>query len=105
MRRDLTHLVEFYGNDERTLIENVAAFLGDNSIVIATKDHIDKLRPALSGHRDVLFLDAYEALAKFMVGGQPNRALFDATIGKVVRGRAPSGDLHAYGEMVAVLWE
>jgi hypothetical protein len=105
MRRDLTHLVQFYGSDEPALIDNVVSFLGDNSIVIATKDHADKLRAALAGYRDVLYLDAYEMLAKFMVGGRPNRALFDATIGKAVRERAPSGDLHAYGEMVAILWE
>ncbi|MGH7659591.1 MAG: MEDS domain-containing protein [Vulcanimicrobiaceae bacterium] len=111
MRHGLKHFVQFYGKDETALIDSVQSFLADGlkgdspGIVIATNDHLEKFRDALSGHRNVLFLDAHEALAKFMAGGKPNRALFDATIGKAVRERAPSGYLHAYGEMVAVLWE
>ena len=106
-----THLVEFYGANEIALINNVAWFLlgavedGGQGIVLATNGRLTGLRDALFGYRNVLFLDAREALAGFMVGGRPNRALFDATVGKLVRSRAPEGNLRAYGEMVGILWE
>ena len=109
--KQATHLVEFYGRNEGALINNVAWFLmgavavGGQAIVIATDGRITGLRHALFGYRGVLLLDAREALAGFMVGGQPNRVLFDATIGKLVRSRAPFGNLRTYGEMVGILWE
>lgn len=109
--RHAIHLVEFYGTDDVSLVDNVTSFLqgtveeGGPGIVIAIESHLSLFRDRLADCRTVLFLDAHELLAKFMVGGQPNRALFDETIGKAVRARAPSGNLRAYGEMVAVLWE
>lgn len=106
-----THVVEFYGKNESALVHNVARFLrgavehGGHGIVIATDGRLEGLRDALFGYRNLLFLDAREGLAGFMVGGRPNHALFDATIGKLVRARAPHGNLRAYGEMVGILWE
>lgn len=106
-----THIVEFYGKNERALVNNVAWFLlgavedGGQGIVIATDGRLKGLRHAMFGYRNVLFIDAREALAQFMVGGRPNRTLFDATVGRLVRSRAPLGNLRAYGEMVGILWE
>src|SRR3989337_4278629 len=50
-------------------------------------------------------LDARYTLTRFMVDGWPDRAAFDDTIGTVVSRtgeRAPQ--VHAFGEMVALLW-
>lgn len=105
------HLVQFYGDDEASLIANVTSFMraslteGGNGIVIATDSRLEALRRELSGHRNMLFIDARDALANFMFGGMPHPALFDATIGKAVRAWGANSKLHAYGEMVAVLWE
>jgi PAS domain S-box-containing protein len=117
------HLVQFYEDDE-VLIGAVARFLGDGFsagdvlTVIATQEHtkafqrrieacgVDIGRASASGQ--LMFLDAHETLSQFMRGGQPDRRLFDATVGDLIAKRerhAGRGQMRAYGEMVDVLWK
>ncbi len=52
-------------------------------------------------------LDARETMARFVVDGQPDRELFEATVRPVLtalRMRCPAG-VRAYGEMVGIMWE
>jgi PAS domain-containing protein len=117
------HAVQFYESDS-ALIEVLGSHIGtalssgDTVIVVATKDHrtalTNELRlrkidaaPAIKSGRFIC-LDAAEALAKFMVGGGPDKQRFDNSIGALVSGaeaRTRQGHrLVVYGEMVALLW-
>ena len=59
----------------------------------------------LAGRRHAVELDAQDTLGLFTRDGQPDRELFEQTVGAVVRRLAVAGrPLHAYGEMVALLW-
>src|SRR3954462_9953886 len=118
--RDDEHFVQFYENDEY-LVESVSAYVGtalrsgDSSIVIATPAHRAAVEQKLVacgvrvGEAETegryIVLDAAECLSAFMVGDAPNAQLFQATIGNTV---AQLGQLarpiHAFGEMVALLW-
>jgi CheY-like chemotaxis protein len=50
-------------------------------------------------------LDAAQTLSKFMVDGAPDRKLFMDSVGQVVARMARRGRrIHAFGEMVALLW-
>jgi|SRR5579883_3044152 len=108
--RNTRHLLQLYGRDEASLISNVTAFVSDAlqvcgyGIVIAVDGRLRSIREALGDSDRVTFLDAREALSTFMVGGQPNRSLFDTNIGSKVRALSARGKLHAYGEMVGWLW-
>jgi DcmR-like sensory protein len=117
------HLVQFYG-DEQVLARNVALYLkegaeqGDWMIVIASRAHA-KLFTKLLGDSTVssedlvrqgrlVLLDAEATLARFMVGGEPVWAKFDAVVGSLIRettARAGSSRIRAYGEMVDLLWK
>jgi PAS domain-containing protein len=117
------HAVKFY-EDDSTLIEALGQHIGnalesgDTAIVIATKAHRDGLAEELrlrkinvSGAiKAGLFieLDAARTLAKFMVGGGPDKKKFEETVGALVSGAAartkPGRRLVAFGEMVALLW-
>jgi len=114
------HFVQFYDTDE-FLAESVAGFVatalgaGDAGIVIATDAHrqavLEKLREqgvdvgtAIEEGRFVA-LDAAETLAEFMADGSPHPARFASSVGEIVAGLTRSGRrLHAFGEMVALLW-
>jgi hypothetical protein len=48
-------------------------------------------------------LDAAESMARFMVGGRPDPDLFAAFVAALVP--AAGRPVHAFGEMVALLWE
>jgi CheY-like chemotaxis protein len=118
--RDSEHFVQFYENDEY-LIESVSGYVaaalseGDSSIVIASPGHRHALQRELvacgidvteaqNSGRYVL-LDALETLSKFMIDGSPDPQRFDATIGTIVRRLRQCGRrVHAFGEMVALLW-
>jgi hypothetical protein len=54
----------------------------------------------------MIFCDARETLAQFMVDGQPDPDLFEKAVGSIVRSfAAPSqSGLCVYGEMVDLLW-
>ena len=118
------HLVQFYEADELFLARNVSHFLweglkrGDGLLVIAgaerseafshqlTKMGADLQAAARDGH--LVFLDAQETLAKFMVAGRPDWVLFESAIRaamQTVHTRAFDGGLRAYGEMVGILWK
>jgi PAS domain-containing protein len=117
------HAVQFYERDS-ALIEALGRHIGtalesgDTAIVIATKAHRERLAeelrlrkinvaPAINAGL-YIELDAAKTLAKFVVGGGPDKQKFQKTVGAVVRDAAartkPWHRLVAYGEMVALLW-
>jgi KaiC/GvpD/RAD55 family RecA-like ATPase len=115
--------VQFYGTDE-SLFTTVASFLaaglvaGQPAVVIATPSHrtsiVDHLRQRLIDcdralrNGDLLLLDAEAVLDLFMVSEEPDEALFESNVGRlleqVINGRRRVV-LRAYGEMVDVLWK
>lgn len=119
-----SHFVQLYGTDDRLLTRNVGRYLweglqhGDGLLVVATAERSKALacqiqslgsdpEPALREGR-LVFVDAHERLASFMVQGQPDWARFESTLGPVmtqIRERAGQHEVRAYGEMVGVLWK
>lgn len=112
------HGVHLYARDEE-LVDNLeryllAAWSADGAgVVIATSAHRRQLHERLAGRRlagafgegRLVELDTDDTLRLFMRDGAPDRQLFHDTIGSLVRDVAPeSGPLHAFGEMVDVLW-
>jgi PAS domain-containing protein len=117
------HAVQFYEHD-LALIEALGQHIGtalesgDIAVVMATKIHLDGLAKELrlrkinvsAAVKAGLFieLDAAKTLAKFMVGGGPDKQKFQETVGAVVSEGAartkPGHRLVAFGEMVALLW-
>ena len=115
------HVVQFYGRDEE-LAERVTGYLlgalgrEGVAIVVATPEHrrefetrLGQAGVDLAAARDsgsYLALDAGQTLRQFMVAGKPDRVAFDRVIGAVIRRSAAGGRLvHAFGEMVALLWD
>jgi hypothetical protein len=118
------HAVQFYEADKPLLANNIAAFLadglkcGDGLLVISAPESTAAISGRLNeigvdsqravNERRLLYLDAEETLARFMVDGQPDWLLFqltvEAAIGKLRAGKNPSR-LRAYGEMVGLLWK
>ena len=114
------HLVHFY-EDEGFLFEAVGRFLGagleagDRLIVIATPEHRDGFLRALQDRQvdraiaegQLLLVDARETLARIMLDGRPDRALFfrvlDDALARATGGRQ-GVRVRAYGEMVDLLW-
>lgn len=117
------HVVQLYGSDDRLLTQNVGRFLsegfkrGDGLLIIATPEHRTTLVRQLREHTGyskavlegrLVFLDAAMTLARFMVDGAPDPALFQAAVGQALRGvqlRAGHTGVRAYGEMVGLLWK
>jgi anti-sigma regulatory factor (Ser/Thr protein kinase) len=115
------HAVHFYEQDA-DLHETVGSFLaealaaGGVAIAIATGPHrrgfaraLDQagfdVEEAVLGGRLVL-LDAAQTLSRFAEPGRVDPAAFRLSVGHVVRGAAERGrPVHAFGEMVALLWE
>lgn len=106
------HGVHFYAEQE-SLLSRLEAYvlegarLGQTTVVIATPEHRQMLRERLAAwdlEDAFLGLDAQQTLDRFMRGGLPDPALFDLTIGTLVRSKADTG-LRAYGEMVSLLWK
>jgi hypothetical protein len=115
------HLIQIYENDNVFLntLEGFAksGFLtGDSVIIIATKEHLDKLNDRLTkqgfninklaASYQYIPLDAEETLAKFMINHFPDESLFEQYITQIIH-FATKGDrkIRAFGEMVAVLWQ
>jgi hypothetical protein len=117
------HLLQLYGSDERRLTTNVGHYLseglklGNGLLVIATKTHneifaakmiladADPIAAVQDGR--LVFLDAAETLARFMVRGQPDWAAFENIIGSAIgrlQARPDQTGLRAYGELVGLLW-
>ncbi len=114
------HVVQFYVHDDE-LVEAVSRHFawvlndGDVAIVIATPEHRARFESALaalgvnvaSAHADGQWItaDAADTLASFMVDGHPDGDAFDHVVGTLVRTAVGEGRrVHAYGEMVALLW-
>jgi signal transduction histidine kinase len=116
------HFVQFY-NDEGALSDAVGGFLaeglrnGQSVVVIATAERTEAFRFALAAHGvdsgeaarsgRLWILDAYEALALFMVDNMPDEQLFVTHVGgaiaKVINDSNQQA-IRAYGEMVDILW-
>jgi anti-sigma regulatory factor (Ser/Thr protein kinase) len=114
------HVVGFYEQDEQ-LISAIASFFAPAldtdgaAIVIATPARRAPLEAALAaGGFDVAdlvrtgrlqLLDAAETLAAFMRGDKPDPVAFASVIGTALDGLTGTGPVHAFGEMVALLWD
>ena len=116
------HDVHFY-RQPFTLVQHVVDFLADGVergnpiVVIARPFHRRAFAAGLRTHgieiddliegRDRLWIDAQQTLSAFMEGNRPNADLFEATVGNVIARLAsarPGVTIHAYGEMVDMLW-
>jgi hypothetical protein len=114
------HAVRFYEN-EASLCRVVANFLreglafGQPALVIASAEHssgiVAELRARelnierLIASRDLVLVDANDALASFMVGGYPNPEKFWKTITAALDSMRGGVAIRAYGEMVDILWK
>ena len=114
------HVVGFYEGDEQ-LISAVTSFLttaieADGSgIVIATAAHRIALDDALAAAGfsvgDLVrtgrlqLLDAAETLAAFLRDDEPDPVAFASVIGTALDELSGTGPVHAFGEMVALLWD
>jgi signal transduction histidine kinase len=113
------HLVSFYETADY-LARSVARFLAPalqqdgTAIVLGTHDHRDRFRSALAaegidlaavGDRYVQ-LDADTTLAAISRDGSLDADLFREVIGNLIANNTREGrPVHAFGEMVALLWE
>ena len=114
------HAVQFYER-ESYLLDSVSDQIGSAlsaasaGILIATPQHREGVARRLTARGlDVvgagaegryMALDARDTLGRFLVDGWPDAARFDDAIGKLIaktRERVPQ--VHAFGEMVALLW-
>jgi anti-sigma regulatory factor (Ser/Thr protein kinase) len=115
------HAALFY-DDESELAAACASFLADclatggTAIVIATPAHRDAFRRSLlasgidcdSASREgrLIWRDAAELLGTFAVAGRLDEDAFELVIGGLLSvASAAGGPIHAYGEMVALLWD
>jgi hypothetical protein len=120
------HGVQFYSAD-KFLIDELSRYVshalhaGDAAVVVATKDHRDRLVQRLTDEGtdlatliergQFIALDAAQTLATFMVEGWPDYERFSEVIGSVIEKAVAATDRGAnprvaiYGEMVALLWE
>ena len=116
------HAVRFYEDDVR-LAEVVTAFLadglraGDLVAAIATAAHREAFQRQLEAQGfeverliatgALYFVDAHDALSRFMRDGDPDPELFRSELGALIgqlSAQAKSRRLRAYGEIVDVLW-
>lgn len=116
MATSSSHAVQFYESED-FLRSCVGDFLskgvvaGDPLIVIATEKHRDAFADELRSRglevdpSRAQFIDARQALSRFMVDAMPDPTLFEASIGSVIRDASrESRQIRAYGEMVDLLW-
>jgi hypothetical protein len=118
------HLVQVYGDEDQLLTRNVSRYLaeglrrGDGLVVIATPEHTSAIvrhlveecpGVPLDGADDgrMVLLDATATLNRLLLDGQPDATLFRRVVGEAIgaaRGRAATGSVRAFGEMVSLLW-
>lgn len=115
------HAVQFYKHGPE-LARTVGLYLagglrvGGAAIVIATEAHRQAFGleldaagidlPKAVADRRLVLLDAAETLARFMPDDQIDAKAFREVIGSLVRDAGRNqGPVHAYGEMVALLWD
>ncbi len=113
------HFVQFYEADDH-LTNSVAEYFvhglraGETCLMVATKEHRDAIAEMIRRFEpnfqqyvnggNFVSLDATETLGQFTVGSSIDPALFERTVGDLVRSlsqRAPR--VRIFGEMVAVL--
>ncbi len=85
------------------------------AIVMATADHRhqfdDRMRAAglnpdqARREGSLIALDAAETLERLTPGGVFDRTVFDDFVGATVRSATARGPVHAFGEMVGLLWD
>lgn len=114
------HCVQIYEND-RVFLNALEGFVaggirqGDSIVLIATPAHLSALSARLErngfnveaavGRGQYIALDAARTLARFMAGGWPDQARFNAVIDEVLlRARQHHRKVRAFGEMVALMW-
>lgn len=114
------HVVAFYERDEE-VVGAVASFLTSAldaegaAVIIGTPPHRAAVEAALvaGGHqlRDLVdsgryvALDAGDTLAALMRDDHPDPGAFASVIGAVLDAVGADGPVHAFGEMVALLWD
>lgn len=113
--------MRFCVNDQE-LVDSTCEYLvagvqaGDALLVVATEPHRRAIEAALAGagldlararaDGRLRTFDAQGLLGRFMVGGRPDRARFEESVGAALRGIAELGrPVRAFGEMVALLWD
>lgn len=103
---------------EDDLLSSVETYLvrgwsaGGVGLVVGTPEHRSALRDRLAargltsslGEGRYIELDAARTLEQFMRDGAPDPTRFHDTVGSLVREHAAGVRLHAFGEMVDVLW-
>jgi len=118
------HAVQFYGGNELSLVRNVGLCLWEGLeqrsgvLVIATEDHTEAFQNELRRlgasvdtivrEGRLVFLNAHETLARFIVDGYPDWSRFEKTVGAAMRdvsARADNARVYRYGEMMGILWE
>ena len=114
------HLVQIYENDE-DFLDLLESFVCDGInandcvIIIATSSHLSCLETrlmlkgldvkSLCKDHQYIPLNAQETLSKFMVNGQPDEILFNATVSDIIKiADNKNRQVRAFGEMVALLW-
>jgi sigma-B regulation protein RsbU (phosphoserine phosphatase) len=116
------HICQFYEDDE-FLFDAVAHFAaaglaaGEPVLIVATEPHCSAFAERLRRNRanpevavasgQLVILDAHETLARFMVGNEPHRDRFCATMGPVLekcRASRAAARVRVFGEMVDLLW-
>jgi hypothetical protein len=114
------HVVQFYERDVE-LVASVATYLADGvrageaAIVVATPAHVAALDAAMTASGldvdeagaigTLIRVDADQALSRLLVDGWPDRVVFSAEIGTLIRRAASGRPMRIFGEMVARLWD
>lgn len=118
------HILQLYQN-EAFLMDALGRYIGsalcagEAAIVIATKNHRDKLERHLTARGlnlaavrklgRYVSLDAAETLSLFMAGGQPDASRFACVMSDIIERAIASAEpdhpqVAVYGEMVSLLW-
>ena len=111
------HLLQLFDTPE-SLAASVATFIVEGHdkrervLIVATEPHWSAIREEMAARKvdaealmasgELVKLDALQLLSRFMRHGEPNRALFQQTVGALVADLA-AAPLRIYGEMVEVL--
>jgi len=120
------HSVQFYENDgflAETVVDFFAAGLvnGQRAVAIATREHREAFSAGLfekgfdidraTTNGQIVLLDADELLTSFMVGDMPDAGRFRLAMNGLLGSHARFGEgveprrpVHAFGEMVDLLW-
>ena len=109
------HSVKLY-KDDAEIVRSIADFYeegigaGETLVLVATADHRQAVEATLAARgldlgAAYVALDARETLNGLLVDGSVDADLFDAIVGRIVRGLVAEGrPVRIYGEMVGLLW-